>query len=66
MTRWEYQLVVIDFTSSKANLDTTREELNNSGREGWELVTLLPKMGANESLTIALFKREKGMSNLNP
>jgi hypothetical protein len=63
---WEYKFMVFSLTASVIEGNTHQgpfEEaeiwLNQEGAAGWEVVSVLPKMGAGESWTIALLKRQK-------
>ena len=52
VTRWEYLTAPLLIHNTKAILD-------NFGRDGWELVQVVPGPGGGEQL-VAYFKRAKG------
>jgi hypothetical protein len=63
---WEYKFIVFSLTSSvihgsqnRGPFEEAESWLNQEGSEGWEVVSLLPKMGADDAWTIALMKRQK-------
>jgi hypothetical protein len=63
---WEYKFLVFSLTSSvihgnqnRGPFDEAESWLNEEGSAGWEVVSLLPKMGSDDSWTIALLKRRK-------
>jgi hypothetical protein len=58
MAQWEYRFEVLDLQGSDESLDESKDELNRLGHLGWEVVSLVPKMGAGESWCVALLKRE--------
>ena len=59
MTSWEYRFEVLDLVSDDKALDESTQELNRFGKDGWEVVSLIPKMGAGQSWCIVLLKRPK-------
>lgn len=52
---WEYEFVLFSFD----DLDDAEKTLNAEGSQGWEVISLVPKMGKDDSWTIALLKRPK-------
>ncbi len=70
VTRWEYKFLVCSLTSSvmheiqdRGPFEEAEGWLNREGSEGWEVVALVPKMGAKEAFTVALLKRAKATSS---
>jgi hypothetical protein len=66
VAKWEYKFLVCSLTSSvmheiqdRGPFEEAESWLNLEGSEGWEVVGLVPKMGANEAFTVALLKRPK-------
>jgi len=56
---WEYQIVVLPL-SGKGGVDESRAVLNGEGFDGWDLVSVVPKMGSNPSLDcLAVMNRQK-------
>jgi hypothetical protein len=55
--KWEYRFEVLDFSSSESAIENATSELNKAGKDGWEVVSIMPKMGHKESWCIALLKR---------
>ena len=53
---WEYKVV----TMTKATTDSTENELNRLGQDGWELIT---RMGGSDGSSL-VFKRRKGKAML--
>jgi len=49
---------VLDLVSSDQSLDEAQNQLSALGEAGWEVVSLVPKMGKGESWCFALLKRE--------
>jgi len=58
MAQWEYQFEVLDLQGGEKSLDESQNELNRLGRLGWEVVSLVPKIGKDESWCVALLKKE--------
>jgi hypothetical protein len=58
MARWEYKFEVLDLEGSEKSLAEIQEELNRLGSQGWEVASIVPKIGAGESRCVALLKRE--------
>ena len=63
---WEYKFLVFSLKSSviheiqpQGPFEEAQTWLNQEGATGWEVVSLLPKMGADEGWTVALLKRPK-------
>lgn len=57
---WEYKFLVFSLGGhGDETMKRSEEELNAEGADGWEAVTLLPKMGKNECWCIALMKRQR-------
>ena len=57
---WEYKFLVLALEPANDSGDTLSDNeaaLNREGADGWDVVTLLPKLGAGESWTVALLKR---------
>ena len=59
MPTWEYKFEVFDLESKDNALDEGEKQLNALGDEGWEVVTVLSKMGHKGAWGIALLKRPK-------
>jgi hypothetical protein len=68
MTKWEYKFIVMDLPTGEYDptkegeddhLDVNIGSLNAEGDDGWEVVSLVPRMGAGNSYTFALLKRPK-------
>jgi hypothetical protein len=55
---WEYKFLPFDLGGGKRT-EACEAELNSEAANGWEVVTVMPKMGSNESWCIALLKRLK-------
>jgi len=61
---WEYKFLVLSLNVAIGGgkdadpLDEATIELNGEGKEGWEVVAVIPKIGKGESWTIALLKRQ--------
>ncbi len=56
---WEYELLPLQL-SVKDGIEESRATLNAEGVDGWELVSVVPKMGKNPSLDcLAFLKRRK-------
>ena len=53
MQTWEYKVV----TMKKAATDSTEDELNQLGQEGWELAT---RLGGSDGTSL-VFKRRKAL-----
>lgn len=59
-TRWEYKTILFDtvaFLSGKIDVVGLEKVLNDSGREGWELVNLAPhisRLGKGGGLVLVL------------
>lgn len=58
MAQWEYRFEVLDLQGSEKSLDDSQNELNRLGQLGWEVVSLVPKMGKGESWCMTLLKKE--------
>jgi hypothetical protein len=57
---WEYEFLIFSLGGHGGDqMDKAQAELNAAGAEGWEAVSLLPKMGKDESWCIALLKRPR-------
>ena len=56
---WEYRFEVMNLDSPIGSDPVGKSEarLNALGKDGWEVVVILPKMGKDNSWTIALLKR---------
>lgn len=60
---WEYHFEVMNLDSPGPAdpladpLGDEEKRLNALGKDGWEVVAMLPKMGKGNSWTIALLKR---------
>ena len=52
--KWEYRIAIIPLSE----IEDAHSLLNREGREGWELVTLIPRVGKSESWSQAFFKRQ--------
>jgi hypothetical protein len=66
VVKWEYRFLVCSLTSSvmheiqdRGPFEEAEGWLNRAGSDGWEVVALVPKMGANGAFTVALLKRPK-------
>ena len=63
-TRWEYKTILFDtvaFLSGKIDVVGLEKVLNDSGREGWELVNMAPhitRLGKGGGLVL-VFKRSR-------
>lgn len=57
MTKWEYSFMVLDLEAADDSIEMSERSLNEGGQEGWEVVTILPRMGAGRSWCYALLKR---------
>ena len=44
-TTWEYCFELLDFSGKEGDIDESTKQLNELGMEGWEVVSLMPKMG---------------------
>jgi len=56
---WEYKIIVLPFSGDNG-LEEAQAWLNEEGAEHWELVSVVPKIGAAPSLDcIAILKRVK-------
>jgi hypothetical protein len=62
-SKWEYKFIVFSLTSSvlheidkQGPFEEAQTWLNQEGAAGWEVISLLPKMGSGD-WTIALLKR---------
>ncbi|HEY0962268.1 MAG TPA: DUF4177 domain-containing protein [Pseudomonadales bacterium] len=59
-TRWEYKTILFDtvaFLSGKIDVVGLEKVLNDSGREGWELVNMAPhisRLGKGGGLVLVL------------
>jgi hypothetical protein len=51
--KWEYHFEVLALDP----LEESEQRLNALGNERWEVVAMMPKMGASDFWTIALLKR---------
>lgn len=51
---WEYKIAIIPLSE----IEDAQRLLNKEGREGWELVTVIPRVGKSESWSQAFFKRQ--------
>jgi hypothetical protein len=58
MARWEYKFETLDLEEREKSLDQIQSDLNELGRAGWEVASILPKVGSDGSRTVALLKRE--------
>lgn len=59
MPMWEYKFVVFSLGEhADEPFEEAKGQLNIEGANGWEVVTVLPKMGKKESWCVALMKRE--------
>lgn len=66
MQKWEYQFEIFSFAGKKeGETEEGTEQLNEAGSQGWELVSVLPEMGKNDSFGIAVLKRPKPQTNSN-
>ena len=59
--KWEYHFEVL--TSDP--IDVSEKRLNFLGKEGWEVVAMMPKMGVDDSWIVALLKRPISASPSN-
>ena len=60
MAKWQYKFHVFDLESNvDTPLEETEKELDQLGEEGWEVISVLSKMGKGQSYGIALLKRAK-------
>ena len=68
MTKWEYKFLVMDLPIGDSHKSTKEEDdpldinegsLNEEGENGWEVVSVIPGMGAGKSYTFALMKRPR-------
>ncbi|MGF7013617.1 DUF4177 domain-containing protein [Ornithinibacillus bavariensis] len=63
MIKWEYLVETWTLSINTADREEFEQELNEYGRDGWELVTIIPNAGdSNDSISIAcnqlVFKRK--------
>ena len=60
VTTWEYKIEVLDFLMDKDEpLRGIEAQLNELGKQGWEVVSVTPKMGRGDSWTFVYLKRPK-------
>ncbi len=62
---WEYKFLPFDLSGGEGmdeRMDAFEAEVNSEAANGWEVVTVMPKMGFHESWCIALLKRLKNPS----
>jgi hypothetical protein len=59
MSKWEYKLLVFDLEAKDNALEEAEKEFNDLGAQGWEVVSVLPKMGYKGKWGIAVLKRPK-------
>ena len=63
MTEWEYEVTLVRNCTVP---EPVAEALNESGREGWELVAALPTNGGLSGPTLmTILKRPKGANGLH-
>ena len=57
---WEYKISILDWLREKDDsIGALEGDLNELGAQGWELVSVTPKMGKNDSWTFAYLKRPR-------
>jgi hypothetical protein len=59
MQKWEYEFQVFSLAGKGNDIEEATKRLNEAGDEGWEIVSVMPKMGKNDSWGIAVLKRPK-------
>ncbi len=63
MEKWEYRMIVLDLSyktlEGPGSIAQNESELNLYGRDGWEVVSLVPHASGNEPQATALLKRVK-------
>ena len=59
VSKWEYKFEVFDLEAKDNALEEAEKQLNGLGDQGWEVVSVLPKMGYEGKWGIALLKRPK-------
>lgn len=60
MNNWEYMVENWTIPIDATNREEFETELNEYGKDGWELVTIIPKMGVIDELQVVsqlIFKR---------
>ena len=56
---WEYRIEPISF----GDVDVARDTMDSMGRQGWELVAIVPNAtGKDETWPVAVYKRPSGVS----
>lgn len=61
MNNWEYMVENWTIPIDTTNREEFETELNEYGKDGWELVTIIPKMGVIDELQVVsqlIFKRK--------
>ena len=51
--KWEYLIAILPFEE----IDEAQRVLDRHGRDGWELVAVIPKVGAGKSWSQAFLRR---------
>ena len=55
--RWEYHIELLNLGNEDAAI--SERKLNVLGATGWELVSVVSKLGKNDSWSVAILKRLK-------
>ncbi|QPA56295.1 DUF4177 domain-containing protein [Lysinibacillus sphaericus] len=58
MKKWEYQVVDFEETINDSNLNNLRQYLDDSGFDGWELASIVPKSSEKGDSVVIVLKRE--------
>ncbi|WP_217988499.1 DUF4177 domain-containing protein [Paucisalibacillus globulus] len=61
MNNWEYMVENWTIPIDTTNREEFETELNEYGKDGWELVTIIPKLGVIDELQVVsqlIFKRK--------
>jgi len=55
---WEYKIEVLDLQGAENSLVESEKQLDSLGRQGWEAVSFIPKVGKGDSWCLAVLKRQ--------
>ncbi len=58
MQQWSYRIYVVPFSGDNT-LEQAERMLNQFGDDGWELVSVTPGTGKDESWSVVYLKRPK-------